>query len=323
MTTVQTQTFHIKGDLDAGAPSPPPYFHGETVELRSMASATSSLSSSSPPVYEEASSSAAGSGSTGPSGTTFKPTKSLQVENKGLPVIALPLPPRPYPIEVYAVGDSGILSSKAYQSVRPTRGSGSCILFRGDPAAGAEPICTTIYRFGPGRPPKIRLLGPNSDIDFSRLGEDKGELAAGEEEFEVLSRGVTTRAVSIRTHLGTFLWRYAGKAERREFGADSLVVMDRVTTVALAGGKTEERYRRVAQLVRNKAFRTAGSGRSTAGNGGRLMMDLSEWDVDRKGEREQMEALILAGCICMLKKEMDRRRLHQSMIIAGGGGGGP
>jgi hypothetical protein len=35
------------------------------------------------------------------------------------------------------------------------------------------------------------------------------------------------------------------------------------------------------------------------------------------------EALVVATCLTMLKKEVDRRRMIQMMVIAGAAGGGP
>jgi hypothetical protein len=287
---------------------PPPYAQ-DAMELKSAISATSSKSSL--PEYDAV-------GAAGPSSPAlpdFQPTCSLQIDNQGLPLIALPLPPRPYPIPVYAITESGAIGDKMYESIRQSRGSGNAILFRtGNPH---YPVCSTSYRFGPGRPPKISLLAPDANV--TNLGKD--EVPVGNEEFEVIGNGCMTRAVTIRTHLGTFSWRYASKAERREFSADSLLVLDHVTNIALEGGKTEKKTRRVAQLVRNSEFRTKGSGRSTAGNGGRLMMDTRDW-ADRKDEAHQLETFIVASCIVMLKREMDRRRVHQAMVIGGGAGGG-
>ena len=285
---------------------PPPYHDGDDnigLGALSNASSTSSL-----PQYETVApdhSSAAG----------FRPTLSYQIENNGQPIIALPLPPRPYPTPIHAVTPTGEIADKVYESVRPARNSGNSILYHIS-ASAETPVCATTYRFGPGRPPQIRLLGPATPSHGS-----------SDEEFEVVGRGRTTRAVSVRTHLGTFQWRYANKAERKAAGADSLLVLERVTTVARTGssgssssssGKTEEQRRRVAQLVRSDEYRTAGTGRSTAGNGGRLMMDLREWaEADGKGEARQMEVFAVASCIVMLKKEVDRRRLHQAIVIAG------
>lgn len=309
MTSTKVETYDTKSvqleELTHGTSLPPPYSQ-DPAHLRSVISATSSRSSL--PEYDAV----AGEGQFSEPGS-FHPTCSMQIDNQGLPIIALPLAPRPYPIPVYAVDATGSTGTKLYESIRESRGSGNAILFRGGDQQ--QPVCSTTYRFGPGRPPKIRLL--TLDTDITSLSD---EPPAGVEEFEVQGRGYMTRAVSIRTHLGTFEWRYAGKAERREVDANSLLVLEQVTQIALEGGKTEKKRRRVAQLVRNSEYRTRGSGWSTAGNGGRLMMDTSEWS-DRKGESQQIEAFIIASCIVMLKREMDRRRVHQAMMLSSGGGG--
>ncbi|KAK5997011.1 hypothetical protein PT974_02360 [Cladobotryum mycophilum] len=279
--------------------APPEYSSGEYVELRAL-STTSSTSSVAPPNYELA---VAGSSSSS-SSSSFQATTSFQIDTLGHPLIALPFPQRPIPIPVYVVDHTGCVGNLAYQSVRPERSSGNSALFR---AGDEHPVCSTTYRFGPGRPPKIQLSG----------------VVAYDEEFEVNNRGITTRAQVIRTHLGTFQWRYASKQERREAVADSLLILDRITSVTLEGGKQEEQRKPVAQLVRNAEFRTEGSKSSTAGNGGRLVMDLREW-LGTKGEAEQMEVLAVASCLAMLKKEIDRRRMHQAIVIMGAAsGGGP
>lgn len=310
--TYNASSLHSMMELSDTASLPPPYAQ-DPVELRSLVSATSSRSSTSLPEYDDVIAVAGpSSGDTG-----FHATASMQIENRGLPVVALPLPPRPYPIPVYAVDADGRIGEKVYESVRQSRGSGNAILFRdGNPQF---PVCSTTYRFGPGRPPRICLLGPDTDV--SSLGT-YDETPAGVEAFDVLCKGYVTRAVSIRTDMGTFEWRHASRAERRHVGADSLLVMEQVTPIALAGGrKKEEVRRRVAQFVRNSEVRTQGTGRSTAGNGGRLMMDLRAW-VDGKDDLQRMEAFVVASCIVMLKREMDRRRVQQAMVISGGGGGG-
>lgn len=96
--------------------------------------------------------------------------------------------------------------------------------------------------------------------------------------------------------------------------------MDHVTTVALVGGKKEEKRRRVAQLVRSETLRTKGTNGTTAGNGGRLFMDLREWE-GKKADVKAMEVLVLTGVVVMLKKEVDRRRAAQFMVMAGAAGG--
>ncbi|EFY96810.1 hypothetical protein MAA_07623 [Metarhizium robertsii ARSEF 23] len=76
----------------------------------------------------------------------------------------------------------------------------------------------------------------------------------------------------------------------------------------------------VAQLVRSEALRTPGTSGATAGNGGRLLMDLGEW-VGGKTEARAAEVLVLSSCLVMLKKEVDRRRAAQFMVLAGASGG--
>jgi len=52
------------------------------------------------------------------------------------------------------------------------------------------------------------------------------------------------------------------------------------------------------------------------------MLDLGEWS-DRKNEATEMEILAVVSCVSMMKKEVDRRRMHQTMAIMGGASGGP
>lgn len=289
---------------------PPDYEATEGYELTQLSPASSSAESL--PRYTTTYENGGSSSSARDSG--FHSTKLLQIEAPGFALIAFPLPPRPDPIYVFGVNPTGELEQAEYVSIRPARNSGSCFLARPDDPA-QTPICTTTYRFGPGKPPKVRLLGG--------AGENEHE-----EEFELSCKGCLTRSVVMRTHLGTFEWRYSSRAERRAAQSsvgeevDCLLVLDRVTNVALEGGKQEERRMRVAQFVRSAGLRTPGTRRSTAGNGGRLMMDLREW-ADRKGEAEQMELLAVATCVSMMKKEVDRRRMHQTMVIMGGASGGP
>ncbi|KAH7156801.1 hypothetical protein EDB81DRAFT_400422 [Dactylonectria macrodidyma] len=286
---------------------PPDYTVSEGYELGNLRA--SSSADSLPQynaVYEDAAAASSSSSSAASPDAGFHATKLLQIQAKGQPMMRLPLPPRPDPIYVFGVTPTGELDEAEYVSVRPTRGSGSCFLARaGDPAQ--TPICTTTYRFGPNRPPKIQFL------------EDSGS-----EEIVFECKGNFTRATAMRTPLGTFEWRYSTRAERRAAGpdVDSLLILDRTTTVSLAGGGSEVRRRKVGQLVRSGGLRTEGTRRSTAGNGGRLMLDLRDW-ADRKAEAGQMELLAVASCVSMLKKEVDRRRLHQTMIMMGAASGGP
>lgn len=278
---------------------PPDYDDGKSVELGTPSHTTRSTDSL-PKYHSVVTTGSSLSGSTF-SASIFYATHNFQIETVGHPLFAFPLPTKPDPIPVYTVSPTGQVGALAYQSNRPARSSGNCVLVR---AGSDQPICTTTYRFGPNRPPRIHLQSDGHD-----------------EEFDVTSNGCTTRTQTIRTHLGTFQWRYASRSERKAAGgADSLLVMDQVHTVALVGGsKTEERRKRVAQLVRKDGLRSEGSSKRTAGNGGRLVMDLREL-VGEKSEAAQLEAFVVASCLVMLKKEVDRRRMHQAIAMMGGAG---
>ncbi|KAF4432095.1 hypothetical protein FACUT_8485 [Fusarium acutatum] len=307
-----TSSFQL-GHRSSGHLAPPPdYDTAEAVELSRLSPATSSTNSL--PEYTTLYSTENGDSASSPLTWGFYPTKQLQIEAPGFALIRLPLPPQPDPIYVFNVAATGEPDDAEYVSIRPTRHSGSCFLARAnDPTQTA--LCTTTYRFGPGKPPKIRLVGD---------GSQKGQA----EEIEISYKGVLTRSTIMRTHLGTFEWRYSSRAERRSTKASvgeeigCLLILDQVMKVAVAGGKQEERRRKVGQFVRSDGLRTQGSKRSSAGNGGRLMLDLREW-LDRKNEAIEMEILAVVSCLSMMKKEVDRRRMHQTMAIMGGASGGP
>lgn len=306
MTTTQIQSKQGWASLnprrrysETSSIAPPAYEY----EMTALTPATSSSSANSLPEYETAHDIRAEASSS--SGYKFYPTKSFQLEAVGQPLIAFPFAMRPIPLPVFEVTSDGSVGNLVYESLRKTRHSGSCVLVRAD---GSEsPVCSTTYRFGPGRPPRMVL----HDM------QDR-------EEFEVNNKSLASRSQIIRTHLGTFEWRYSSRKERKAENADSLLVLEKITKVALAGGGSEERRKKIAQFVRNPQYRTQGSSASAAGNGGRLMTDFRDWS-DSKGEAQELEILVIASCIVMLKKELDRRRAHQTIIVMGatGGGGGP
>ncbi|KAL2117037.1 hypothetical protein VTJ04DRAFT_9205 [Mycothermus thermophilus] len=134
---------------------------------------------------------------------------------------------------------------------------------------------------------------------------------------------------------------------------DNVLILSRLTTIANAQNLSSTSHhpkppttttlrRPIAYLLRSSSFRTPGSGACYAGNGGRLVIDLSLWNDSAQEDQEEEEGrdqittpprskldrematiTIVTTCLVMLKKEVDRRRAHQIAIIAGGGGGGP
>ncbi|GKT49357.1 uncharacterized protein ColSpa_09538 [Colletotrichum spaethianum] len=319
----------------------PAYSNATEVELAEISPSTSS--SSLPPAYDDATATASASADrdetasslTQPPRESFTPTVHFQIETLGKQWLSLPVGTRPDPIPVYRVeaGSWAPASTPAYVSLRFARSDNSCHLVRGDDESQV-PVCTTLYRFGPGKPPVFRLpqslvsphASPESPASSSselQHGDD-GSREDGGLDLQIVSKSLTTRTQVLKTPLGTFRWRYASRRERAAVtGADNLLICELVQNVALAGGKkTEEKTTRIAQFVRGAETRTKGSGRSTAGNGGRLMVDLARWADLKDGARDAVEVLVVASCVCMLKKEVDRRRVQQMMIIAGGASGG-
>ncbi|KAL2016351.1 hypothetical protein VTK56DRAFT_3837 [Thermocarpiscus australiensis] len=349
---------------------PAPRYTAQDIELSRLDSTSPSILTA-PPPYDEAAS------------ASFRPTVHLQIETPGKPWFSAPLPPRPDPIPIFPLHPEESSASAAshapqYISLRPERGSGSCYLVSAadDSPSRRTPLSTTTYRFGPNRPPRIRLFAPGSDpippaalatLLFSRDERAQEEADAARppwDTFTVDSLGLLTRAVAFRTRLGTFQWRYASRKERRRAAAaaaaaadggennpeiSSLLMLERVIRVArarnipssssssssspataTAGHNThthnthhhdEEIRTVVAHFLRGPAYRTPGSSASSAGNGGRLVVDLSAWaEDDAKAEREMAVVMAATTCLVMLKREVDRRRAQQIAIMAGAAG---
>ncbi|KAK0639302.1 hypothetical protein B0T16DRAFT_422894 [Cercophora newfieldiana] len=280
--------------------------------------------------------------------TPFLPTIQLQIETPGKPILSLPLPPRPDPIPIFTIPSSSSSEDSpltpTYLSLRPTRSSGSCFLISPsslDPSSSEEeytPLSTTTYRFGPNRPPLVRLYLPGTATPTSNPflspspsdpspDADDNDLSIWD-SFPLTSPSLLSRTTQFRSRLGTLQWRYASRAERRAISPppSSLLVLERIVRVSRSENphKPEEIRTPVAQLIRSEECRSAGSSRSSAGNGGRLVVDLRGWEVEgEKGEGEMVVVMVVTTALVMLKKEVDRRRAQQIMVMAGASGGGP
>lgn len=268
------------------------------------------------------------------SSSAFRPTVNLQVQTSGKPLLSLPIPPRAVPIPILEVNpeDNSVAHEPRFVSIRPKRGSGSSCLVSGEAyLANSEtdiewkPLSTTTYRFGPGRPPSVSLFLPASHQQHEPNGVE------GQEEpwdtCNILSTSLISRSQMLRhTRLGTFEWRYARRAERRALKANSVLVLERIIHVAVAGSpKNEEIRRTVALFLRNQELRTPGTSAGSASNGGRLMIDLSVWEEgDGEGgkvDREMAVVLVVTTVVAMLKKEVDRRRAQQIGVMVAVAGG--
>lgn len=108
-----------------------------------------------------------------------------------------------------------------------------------------------------------------------------------------------TRKLSF-THRDTkmsFFWSY--ESTRAVEGGRAGVLALRAMT-----GEQKRDYPLVAQMIRSRATRTPGTKRTSAGNGGKLVLEQHATDhLD--------EALIVATCLAMLKREAHQRRINQ------------
>lgn len=201
-------------------------------------------------------------------------------------------------ISVYRI-ESG---EAEYISIRLKKNSNSCALVRAsDPRQTS--LISTIYRIGPGRHPRMRIIPYSADVSVEEALNNenvRGELV------EVKGRSLVSRVQVFDTSLGKFEWRYGTGEEHAACNADSLLVMERIDRVSLPNGRESKSGARVAQFIRNDQFRTPGTKKYSGGNGGRLMMDLRMWDDDKNASAHGVEAFIVASCILMLKREADR-----------------
>ncbi|KAF2965961.1 hypothetical protein GQX73_g7632 [Xylaria multiplex] len=315
--------YHITNRSEASlrAPTLPPYTEhapgDEDIELASLSPSTSASS--------HAPTTAAGSSS--PAASIFTPTKQLQIQTPGKTLLSFPTPPPRDPIPIFQVTASGHLDRPQYLSMRSELRSGSCFLAHGDDETQAA-LTTTTYRFGPGRRPVVALGDParSPALDTSPQGEESRT-----QVFEIAGRSLFSRAVRFDVPgLGSFGWRYGNSTERAAAAADSLLVCEVFiaetshvsarlghdqggsSSSSNSSGKESTVPHRIAQLVRNETFRSPGSTRSSAGNGGRLMLDLDVFDEKR---RERVEWLVVTTAVTMLKREVDRRRAQQIATI--------
>ncbi|KAJ5912221.1 uncharacterized protein N7473_001524 [Penicillium subrubescens] len=226
----------------------------------------------------------------------FHPDKTLLIQARGVGCFRLPLPNRQLEIDI--LHPDGHL---AYTSTRDRVCSGNSVLSN----AKLGDLIRTEYFFGPNRDPVVHLLQSSA-----------GNTNTNTEEIHLRGQW-TSRSVSFTTPSGSELrWSYA-KEKRPDGRKVNLIVLGVVENSTDEKKASQIPERRLAQLLRCEETRTPQTSRSSAGNGGTLQMDeegLREYGVD--------EALVVATCLTMLKKEVDRRRMIQMMVIAGAAGGG-
>jgi hypothetical protein len=244
-------------------------------------------------------------------------TRTLLIGARGIRFVRLPLPPGQLEI---LVADTN--SNIVYTSTRAKKCSGNAVLKN---AAGVE-VLASEYQFGPGREPKIRFVNQAPEYETSeQMSSEKTD--SEKKDVEQNDSAVITTKGKWTSRQQTFIlpngrdftWRYI--KERDAFasidGKDRrkwhlvLEVSDANATIEDKNSKNAPK-RRVAELFRNAEARTPGTSSSDAGNGGELKIDAAF--CESTGLREDV---IVASCLMMLKKEIDRRRAVQFMIMAG------
>ncbi|EPS45842.1 hypothetical protein H072_298 [Dactylellina haptotyla CBS 200.50] len=271
-------------------------------DLKRMSS-SSSIGSDAPPAYDDIVGAGIGGSSSSSSPNAFAHTSQLQVEAIGYDTNQALTGTTMETISVYNPNSSEL----EYTSIRLKRSSNSCALVRGSDPNGT-PLISTIYRWGPGRPPRMRILPANTSASVEdAINSDNIDC----DLIEVKSRSFISRTQKFETSFGTFEWRYGSRSEKKEdYDAASLLVLERTdpASTTSTGSKSGKRGVRIAQLVRNDEFRTPGTKRCMGGNGGRLMMDLSMWRDEKRPNSKDIEAFVVSSCILMLKREADRFR---------------
>lgn len=225
--------------------------------------------------------------------TFFNPTRTLAVNSRGIGAFRLPIPSRETEIAIQNAD-----GSDAYISTRDKLWSGNCVLSH--PKQGN--LIRTDYFFGPNREPILRLLQTSSILP---------------DEVKVTGQW-TSRTTRFAMPDGQeYEWVY-GK-EKTDGRRTNLLILrsvnPNVNVKDKVQGEGKLKHRQVAQLVRGAETRTSGTSRCTAGNGGELQMD------EGAMEGQLDVAVVVATCLMMLKKEVDRRRLIQLCVIGGAGGG--
>jgi hypothetical protein len=221
-----------------------------------------------------------------PSG--FTRSKTLLINARGIALLRFPLPSKELEIQI-----STPEGEIAYVSTREKRSSGNAILSD----ANRKALISSEYLFGPGRDPKLRLL--NQDLEAEV--KVKGKWTSRRQEF-VLPNGPTV------------IWRYVREVDP---SASNTKGKKRAFLVLEVSDTKKGENVRLAQLLRNDESRTPGTKSCDAGNGGEIVLD--ENALLSLGVREDV---VIATCLMMLKKEIDRRRAHQIMVMAAASSGG-
>ncbi|KIW31254.1 uncharacterized protein PV07_02917 [Cladophialophora immunda] len=207
----------------------------------------------------------------------FRAGTILHISARGIGVLRFPCPSSELKTEVFH--DDGSL---AYTSTKAKRCSGDAVLNH----AKLGDLISTSYFFGPKREPELRFI------------QDQAGPGGAADKIKVCGK-LGSRSTTFTTTDGhSFEWSYSHMKD---------VLGKKVNILAL---RQKETGTILAQLIRSDGTRTEGTSKCSAGNGGQLRLD-------QEATSHLDEAIIVATCLVMLKKEIDRRRCLQMIVLAG------
>ena len=206
-------------------------------------------------------------------------------------------------LDIYVFSGTDTTAEPIYVSSRAKRSSGSSVLRH----SHKGPLLSTTYKFGPGREPEIRHVENSNESKFVQDDAEGSQAIQVKSHSYCFSKRVATLATNDQSD--TFEWAY--------FKTQTSDGKRRVLALSMkaAGASKSDPGKLLAVLVRTDSTRTAGTTKSDAGNGGQLLIDF-------EATAYMDESLIIATCIMMLKKEIDRRRAMQAGIIVAAVSGG-
>ena len=236
----------------------------------------------------------------------FNAGPSFHVSARGIGVFRFPLPYSELEIDI-SKPDGTI----AYTSTRARKSKGDCVLTAPDKGD----LISTSYFFGPNKHPVLKRMDQGGPIDSNTTVEQ------GDSLFDMKTKW-TSRAVTLvhRPTNRVFEWSYDRIRTTSNSKAVLLVLRwkDSSAAAEIKNTNTDEsdgKGKVLAQLIRSNETRTPGSKSCSAGNGGQLV-------IDRDAETVLEEELVVATCLMMLKREIDRRRSSQwAMLMSAGAAG--
>lgn len=196
---------------------------------------------------------------------------------------------------------SDVNGNVVYMSTRATKKSNNAVLSD----AGGNLIATK-YFWGPGRDPKMYFVMQNplnkeyDGAEKNGNGVISDELPLGD-EIQTKSKWIRSTHQFIMPDGRQFQWHYA-----KDTNINGGYQTEKMLVCREMNGK--HTGRRIAQLVRNDETRTPGTKKNDAGNGGELIIDMENAHLIE-------EPVVVATCLMMLKKEVDRRKDAEAAIL--------